>query len=75
MFNKEKAAKLIVALKEEEENLPEKNCFGDDNHKEQYPIVYKYLETGIVPKHIDDDHEVLYGVVYDFDSVCNDYGI
>lgn len=75
MFNKEKAVKLLVELKEEAKNLPEINAFGDDNHKEQYPFVFKYLETGIVPKYIDDDHELLYSVVHDFDDVCNDYGI
>ena len=47
MFNKEKAAKLLVELKEEAKDLPEVNGFGDDNHKEQYPIIFKYSSFSI----------------------------
>ena len=75
MYNKEKAAKLLVFIEEEEKTLPEINGFGDSNHKEQYPLVVEYLKTGVVPAYINPNFELLDAVVYDFDCTCSDYGV
>jgi hypothetical protein len=77
MFDMVRAKKLKEKLEEEFENLPEINFFGEDNHKEQYPLVYDYLKTGIKPKEVDmnDDFNLLYDIINDFDSVCEDYEV
>ena len=66
---------LIKVLKEEESRLPEFNVFGESNHVEQYPLVYKYLQTGEYDVDLVDDYDLLYAVVYDLEDVFDCYGV
>jgi hypothetical protein len=73
MFDRKKADRLLVKLQEEYARLPDYNAFGDYNYKEQYPIIFDYLKTGIEPENIDEDYDVLWTLINDFDQVYEDY--
>ena len=75
MFDKARAKRLIEKLEEEYETLPEINGFGENNHKEQYALIYDYLRTGVQPKKINDKYDLFLDIIDDFESVCEDYEV
>lgn len=72
---KSRKERLLEVLKEEYENLPEHDMFGDSNHKEQYAAVFHYLETGDFKPSEFATNEFLESIVEDFDYNCSVYGI
>ena len=72
-------AQLLNAIRAESSELPETNRLGTSHHKEQYPMVFEFLEHGTVngvkPSIIDIDpeHEVLYGLVDDIQNMYDEY--
>lgn len=77
----EQLAQLTNAIRAEADSLPDTNSFGESNHREQYPMVFEFLEHGTVNgmnpsiDDIDPEHEVLYGLVEDIDAMYSDYKI
>lgn len=65
---------LIDVLRKEKERLPSISAFGTSNNKQDYDKAIKYLETGEKPRYYDDS-ELLSGLIDDFETFCNDYGV
>jgi hypothetical protein len=71
---KEKKEKLLIQLKEEYIRLPEYDFFGESNQKEQYQIIFDYLENNIIPdENLLEKYSLLDSVINDFDSVFENY--
>ena len=69
-----KKEKLIIALREERDNLPEYNFFGEKNDLEDYDLTILYLETGYV-REDESNYDLLYSAVHDINSLYTDYDI
>ena len=70
-----KNERLIVKLKEEEESLPDTNGFGESNHKEQYPAIYAFLETGRKYLDVPDTWDLYQAVMDDIETIYVDYEV
>lgn len=65
---------LLIALKEEKERLPEYSIFGEKNDLNIYDEAIDYLNTGNKP--FDwERNDLLYSIIEDFETICNDYGV
>lgn len=72
----DKKEQLIAALEHEYQTLPARAKYGfGNNHLEWYPPVIEYLKTGVRPKNPDENNDLLWAAMDDFDTLCSDYGI
>jgi len=68
----DKKEKLIKALEEEKEWLPEYDAFGKKNDLHEYDLVIHYLRTGEKPDNWED-YEFLICAVEDIETLYSDY--
>jgi len=69
-----KKLKLVEALKEEKQRLPETNMFEEQNNFKDYELAIKYLETGEYPGNYDE-YDLLYACIEDIETLYLDYDI
>ena len=70
-----KKEQLIIALEQEYDTLPETSKWGESNHKDQYPLIIRYLKEGILPDRMSPAHNLFYAVIDDIECVYADYDI
>jgi hypothetical protein len=66
--------KLAIALQEERGRLPEYSIFGSKNNLNNYSDAINFLKTGIKPINWSDN-DLIDAIIYDFETICNDYDI
>lgn len=67
--------KLIEALKQEYDNVPDYSVFGTYNHKEQYAPTIKYIQTGEKHPNPSSRWDLYDAVLFDLETLLSDYDI